>query len=211
MQNKSIIIIISILILSFIGAVVYGKISEQQAPKSSGSNHIYGKTDSKVTLTEFVDFQCEACYSYYPIVKEVKEKYKDKVKFQIKIFPISSSHQYSRMATKYAEAASVQGKFIEMHDKIFEGQKEWETAEKPQVYFETYAKELNLNMDQLKTDIANKFVDSIIEADMNELRSLGGKGTPTFVLNGKLIDNPEQSTEAFSRILDDALEQADTK
>lgn len=211
MQNKGIYIIISILILSFISIVVYGKISEQQAPKSSGSNHVYGKTDSKVTLTEFVDFQCEACYSYFPTVKEVKEKYKDRVKFQIKVFPISSSHQYSRMATKYAEAASMQGKFIEMHDKIFEGQKDWEVADEPREYFETYAKELGLNMDQLKTDISNKFIDSIIEADMNELKRLGGKGTPTFVLNGKLLDNPQQSIEAFSEVLDNALKQADAK
>jgi len=207
MKINRLFIIIGVIILSFIGIVAYAKVTAPKEPESKGSSNVYGKLDSKVTLTEYVDFQCEACYAFYPTVKEIKEQYKDKVKFQIKHFPISNSHQYARMAAGYAESAALQGKFFEMHDKIFEGQKTWETSQKPNEYFDTYAKEIGLNMDKLKTDLSSPSVSATINADLAEVKRLGGEGTPTFALNGEKIKNPDNSVEAFSALLDEALEK----
>lgn len=208
MEKRSL-IIIGVLLASFLGLVVFTKTSTTEVT-SNGSNNVYGKQDSKVTLTEYVDFQCEACYAFYPTVKEIKELYKDKVKFQIKYFPIANSHQFARMGASYAEAAARQGKFFEMHDKIFEGQKAWETSKNPAAeYFDEYAKEIGLDMAKLKKDIASKEVNATINADLAEVKRLGGDGTPTFSLNGKKIDNPENSVEAFSAVLDEALKNAE--
>ena len=207
-MEKRTLIIIGVLLVCFLGLIVLTKTNNSEVT-SDGSSNVYGKLDSKVTLTEYVDYQCEACYAFYPTVKEIKGKYKDRVKFQIKNFPISSSHQFARRAASYAEAAAMQGKFFEMHDKIFEGQKAWESAKNPEEYFESYAKEIGLDIAKLKEDAASPLVNAIINADLAEVNKLGGDGTPTFALNGKKIDNPDNTVEAFSKVLDDALQNAE--
>lgn len=211
MDNKRFIIIIAVIIAGLAGILYLNKddkTSNNQTSKSSqGSTNYYGKADSPVTLTEFVDFQCEACYGYYPYVKQVKEQYKDKVRFQVRYFPISSGHQFAMQAARSAEAAARQGKFWEMHDKIFEGQKQWEQTKDPQSYFDEYAKSIGLNMEKFKTDRISSEVSDVINKDLKDVQDIGGSGTPTFTLNGKKIENPGASLEELSAVLDKALEQ----
>ena len=212
-MDKRFAIIVTAIIVGFFAVVILNK-KETPADKTSsaaastGSQHFYGKADSKVTVTEFVDFQCEACYAYYPHVKQVKELYKDRVRFQIRNFPIESGHQFARQAARSAEAASKQGKFWEMHDKLFEGQKMWERATDPQVYFDTYAKDLGLNMQQFETDRKSDEVNAIISKDLRDVQELGGTGTPTFVINGKLTESPGADVDKLSKMIDDALKEA---
>lgn len=198
----------ALIVLIFGGLIAMNKANQASMPKSNGSNNVYGNADSKVILTEFVDFQCEACYAYYPTVKEVKEKYKDTVKFQVRHFPISSSHKFARMAASYAEAAAKQGKFWEMHDNIFEGQKQWQVVADPTVLFDRYAEEMGLDMTKLEADRTSDEVKAIIASDLKAVQELGGNGTPTFALNGKKIEQIDNSVEAFSKLIDDALKEA---
>lgn len=207
MSDKGFWIIIVAIIAVFIGIVAYSKSTAPPSIVSDGSNNIYGRADSTVTLTEFVDFQCEACYAYYPTVKEVKEKYKDTVKFQVRHFPIASSHKFAQMAATYAEAAAKQDRFWEMHDKIFEGQKQWERMADPSTVFDGYGEEIGLDMSELETDRTSAEVKAAINADFKAAQEAGGQGTPTFVLNGKKVERVENSVEAFSKLLDDALAQ----
>lgn len=207
-MDRKFVITLGVIVAGFIGLIVYSQASRPALPASNGSNNVYGKLDSKVTLTEFIDFQCEACYAYYPTVKQIKEEYKDRVKFQFKYFPIANSHQFARMAASYVEAAAQQGKFIEMHDKVLEGQKIWEQARDPSTYFETYAKEIGLDMKKLNADRVSPKTSATINADLAEVNRLGGNGTPTFLLNGKKINNPDNSVDAFRKVLDDALKKA---
>ena len=79
---------------------------------------IVGESKSGVTLIEYGDFQCPACQQYYPIFKQIKEKYKDQITVQFRHFPIVSAHQNAMVAHRAAEAASNQGKFWEMHDLL---------------------------------------------------------------------------------------------
>lgn len=187
------------------GLVVFNKVQKQSLPQSQGSNNLYGKVDSKVTLTEYVDFQCEACYAYYPTVKELKEKYKDQVKFQVKHMPIGTSHQFARIAASYAEAAAAQGKFYEMHDKIYEGQKQWEVSSDPTTYFNQYAMDLALDMEKLASDQSSDATKAIINADLEAAKEIGATGTPTFILNGEKLEQPDNTVEAFSALIDQAL------
>lgn len=205
MDTKRWIIFIVGIIVIFGGIIAYNKTQKASLPKSGGSSNVYGNLESKVTLTEFVDFQCEACYAYYPTIKEVKEKYKDRVKFQVRHFPIGSSHQHARLAASYAEAAAKQDKFWEMHDKIFEGQKRWEQSSEPAEIFDSYAKDIGLDVKKLRTTIEKPEIAAIINADLDAVKQLGGTGTPTFVLNGEKIDKIDNTVEAFSAKLDKAL------
>lgn len=214
-MDKRFIAILAVIILGFVGLVMFSgkdKVAESgSVANSEGSNNVYGKLDSPVTLTEFVDFQCEACYAYYPYVKQLKEQYKDRVKFQVRYFPITSGHQFAMQAAKNAEAAARQGKFWEMHDKLFEGQKTWEQTKDPTSFFDQYAQSIGLNMDKFKTDRTSSDVNTVIGKDLKAIKELGGDGTPTFVLNGEKIKNPGPTLEALSKVLDDALAKAQQK
>lgn len=201
-------IIMLVLIVGFFGVIVFSKNESSGPVSSTGSSNLYGKLDSPVQLTEFVDYQCEACYAYYPIVKEVKEQYKDKVKFQVRNFPITSGHQFAYQAARSAEAAAKQGKFWEMHDQIFAGQKQWEKASDPQMFFDEYAKSIGLDMTQFKTDRESAEVAAIINKDLEDIKKLDGTGTPTFVLNGKKIETPGKTAAEFGKFLDEELKKA---
>lgn len=211
MDSKRFIIIIAAVVVGFMGFMLLSidkaevKVEDSSIVAAKGSNNVYGKIDSKVTLTEFVDFQCEACYAYFPHVKQLKEKYKDTVKFQIRNFPIASHHQYSLVAARSAEAAARQGKFFEMHDMLFKGQPEWSKSQNPQEHFDHYAKEIGLDMAKYETDAASSDVLAVINKDLEDVKAAGGDGTPTFLLNGKKIENPGASLDALSKVLDSAL------
>ena len=186
-MDRKFLIIISVLILGFAGLVVFQR-TTKPTTEATRSNNVYGKLDSKVAFTEFVDFQCEACAAYYPTLEAVKEAYKDKVRFQVKYFPLGGGHQYSRLTANYAEAAARQGKFFEMQAKLFPNQKIWETGNTQQ-YLDQYAEEIGLNMEKLRADLKDSSLSDTINADLSEVRELGANGTPTFVLNGKTLSN----------------------
>lgn len=202
-------IILAVIMVGFFGFLFYSKNqTDDLAATSSGSSNYYGKEDSPVTITEFVDFQCEACYAYYPYVKQVKEQYKDQVRFQVRHFPISSGHQFAMQAARNAEAAAKQGKFWEMHDKIFEGQKTWEKSQDPTSIFDGYAQEIGLDMTKFKADFTSTEVNAIVNRDLKDVQALGGSGTPTFAINGKKVENPGPTAEALSKMIEDALKAA---
>jgi protein-disulfide isomerase len=206
-MDKRFLITLGVILVGFFGFVIFSRVeSSKNQIVSEGSKNFYGNMESKVTFTEFVDFQCEACYAYYPHVKQLKEAYKDRVKFQIRNFPITSGHQFAKSAAASAESAARQGKFWEMHDLIFEGQKQWERAENPQAqYFEKYAQQIGLNMDKYREDLGSDEVNAVIMKDLQDVKALGGTGTPTIAINGKKIELPGPDFEKLSKLLDDAL------
>ena len=89
------------------------------------SDRVWGSETAKVTLIEYADFQCPACATYYPIVKELKEKYPEDLRVVFRHFPLITIHKNAFPSAIAAEAAQEQGKFWEMHDILFEKQGEW--------------------------------------------------------------------------------------
>lgn len=210
MSKRALIILIAIIAVFaiIIGLSVWKSPQKEAAINNSpGSQNFYGNMDSEVTLLEYIDFQCEACYAYYPIVKEIKEIYKDRVKFQIKYMPIATSHPYSMTATKYAQAAALQGKFFEMHDKIFEGQKTWENSRTPQEIFQSYANEVGFDMTKYNEDLKSDAVLNVIQKDLRDAKAAGATGTPTFILNGTLVKDIQPTVESISALLDAELKE----
>lgn len=213
MDSKRFWIILAVIMLGFFGFIMYSKKDKAaesgSATGTQSSSNYYGKADSKVTITEFVDFQCEACYAYYPFVKQVKEKYKDQVRFQLRYFPIEGGdHKFARQAARSAEAAARQGKFWEMHDLIFSGQKSWEQMQDPQSTFNGYAKSIGLDMAKFEADRISSDVNSVINKDLADVKALGGDGTPTFAINGKKVENPGPTAEKLSEMIENALKEA---
>lgn len=149
------------------------------------SSHIKGNPDATVIVTEYSDFQCPACAEAYVVVKNIMDQYGDSVRFEYKHFPLISIHPFAVPAAKAAEAAGQQGKFFEMHDKLFEKQSEWSTAASPQAFFVKYAEELELDVDVFKRHLRASMIDDRIEEEFNEARGRGLTGTPSFFLNGQ--------------------------
>ena len=171
----------------------------QGADEKSGgiSDHVYGKTTSKVVLIEYGDFQCPGCGSAHPIVKNLSEKYKDQFAFVFRNFPITSKHPNARAAAAAAEAAGLQGKYWEMHNKVFESQNSWGNlgAAERTDFFKNYAKELELNIDTFTTDLASSKVNQKISFDQALGKKAGADATPTFLLNGKKLEDTIWSNE----------------
>lgn len=170
------------------------------------TNHVKGEGASGVTLTEYGDFECPACAQYYPIVKQVYEKYKGDIKLQFRNFPLFQIHQNAIAAARAAEAADMQGKFWEMHDKLYENQQAWTTSRSPQNEFEGYAKELGLNVEKFKTDLKSRTTNDRVQADIREGNRLKVESTPTFFIDGKKISNPG-GLEDFNKVIEAAIEQ----
>ncbi len=110
-----------------------------------------------------------------------------------------SIHAKAPAAHAAAEAAYRQGRFWEMHDKIFEKQREMS----PDKYLE-YAVELDLDIEQFKKDIASAEVKSRIDADTKDAQKVGATGTPAFFVNGRFLSGAKPF-EAFKEIIDKEL------
>jgi protein-disulfide isomerase len=172
---------------------------------SQGSNHTLGAGNKKVTLLEYGDFQCPACTSYYPLVKQVKEAYGDDITFQFRHFPLVQIHPNAMLGSRAAEAAGKQGKFFEMHDLLYENQEEWSQAPNVRSVLESYAKQLGLNFEQFKTDTQSSEVNSVINADIKAGQAVGANSTPTFVINGRKIEENPRTLEDFKKLIDEEI------
>ncbi|MCB2141293.1 DsbA family protein [bacterium] len=172
-------------------------------------DHIKGNKEASVTLVEYLDFECEACRAYYPMVKQLAEEFNDDIRVVNRYFPLPG-HKNSMTAALAVEAASRQGKYWEMHDKLYEEQINWgERKSADPTIFENYAKDIGLNMEQYKNDLTDKELKSRVNRDKNSGTRLGVSGTPTFFLNGEKIPNPK-SAEDFRNFIIAAISKSPT-
>ena len=147
--------------------------------------HMTGPKQAKVTVVEFGDFQCPACGVAYQVVKQIKEEYKGKMSFVFREYPLMA-HKYGYLSALAVEAASGQGKFWEMYDKLYSNQKEWSESKDALAIFATYAKEIGIDVNKFREDVDSKKYDAKIQADLSDGNQLGVNATPTFFINGKI-------------------------
>lgn len=210
--NKRFLLIILVCAAVFFGLLFVNK-KDAEAPsgETAPTSHILGSEDAPVTLVEYGDFQCPACGAYYPILKEAKAKYGDRLAFQFRHFPLVQIHPNAMAAHRAAEAAGEQGKFFEMHDLLYERQSLWTGSQNPAPVFEGYADELGLDLEQYRQDVASSETNSVIQADLAAGQELSVTATPTFVLNGTRIEENPRDTEGFSKLIDEAFESANSQ
>ena len=162
------------------------------ASKANGNiaDHILGDKTSKVRLIEYGDFQCPFCGKAHPQVKNIVDEYGSKIVFIFRNYPITTLHQNAKAAAAAAEAAGLQDKYWEMHDKLYELQDEWSnlSTDKRTDYFVGYAKTIGVSdIEKFRSDMELSSISKKINFDF----ALGAKnkvtGTPAFFLNGKMI------------------------
>jgi protein-disulfide isomerase len=207
-----------IVIALILGGVFFiGNTKKAAAPASSKgilTEHVTGKGTTGVKLIEYGDFQCPACGSFYPALKQVTDTYGDQISFQFRNFPLYSIHPNAIAGARAAEAADMQGKYWQMHDKLYDenytqlvaqnqnkSYSTWIDASDPVPLFNDYATSLGLNLTKFKQDYKSTAANDRIQADLAEGNKLGVDSTPTFYLDGKKISNPDPTLAAFTKVL----------
>jgi protein-disulfide isomerase len=189
-----------VVIAAFLGARYYQE-SLQSERKSTAVNSqlvrpdspSLGLADAPVTLVEFLDPECESCRAFYPVVKRILKDYDGKVRLVVRYMTF---HQNSALAAAFTEAAGEQGKYWEMQETLFRRQPEWgerhgEPHAMPSVppgpLFEKYAMELGLDVEKIKSAVAQNRYAAKLERDRSDGQSLGVTQTPTFFVNGRRL------------------------
>lgn len=154
------------------------------------NDHIRGIQSNPVSIVVYADFQCPACATEHQNMTQVWPEIRDKAHLVFRHFPITTSHPHSWSASLYAEAAGKQGRFWEMHDYLFATQAIWSTLPDTDDEFDSYALELNLDLDQLHADMETDAVIAKIRNDQRGGNASGVRGTPAVFINGRQIARP---------------------
>ena len=163
-----------------------------------GDAPVKGPASAPVTVVAWSDFQCPFCSRAVPTVRQIEDAYKGKVRIAFKQFPLPF-HDKAHLAAEAALAANEQGKFWQMHDKLFANQ---QALDRPSL--EKYAQELGLDMAKFKAALdSGKFKDKV-DAEDKEGAAFGVTGTPTFFINGTRLVGA-QPFESFKAAIDKEL------
>ena len=128
------------------------------------------------------------------------EKYPKEAKLVIKQFPLPQIHEYARKAALAALAASRQGKFWEMHSKLFASQEQLSDAKVDEI-----AKEIGLDMKKFAEDQKDPAIASQIDTDTAQATEAKAPGTPAIYVNGKLLN--QRSLAGFQQAIDAELKK----
>ncbi|MGX5769784.1 DsbA family protein [Microbacterium trichothecenolyticum] len=156
------------------------------------NSHVLDEGDKgAVTVVEFLDFECEACGAFYPIVEDLRKQFAGEITYVVRYFPLPG-HFNSKNAAIAAEAAAGQDRFEEMYRKLFETQSEWGEAQESRAdLFRSFAEELGLDLAAYDAAVADPATAERVESDVNDGRALGVTSTPTFFIDGKAVELKE--------------------
>lgn len=207
---KATLIAIAVAVVLLIAGIVFA-ITQQQpaAPSEGGEPQQTVRTDSRVlddggedavTVVEFLDFECEACGAFYPVVEDLREKYDGEITYVVRYFPLPG-HTNSTQAALAAEAAGQQDRFEDMYHRLFETQAQWgeQPEETPEV-FRAFAVDLGLDMAAYDAAIADPATAQRVQSDKTDGEKLEVNSTPTFFIDGEKVvlqewDDLEQAIE----------------
>ena len=215
------IIIVVVLLAGVAAAWLFVRSSRPTGPSTNTSTagneapgadppHIRGNQNAPVTLEEFADFQCSSCGAYYPELKKIESEYGDRLRVIFREYPLyPTPHKHALIAAQAAEAAGLQGRFWEMHDKLYETQKAWSEAVDVMPLFIDYAKQIGLDTDRFSRDLSGEVVAARIFQDGRRAHALGVSVTPTFFINNKEAKGDAWKPEGVREMINQALRGAD--
>lgn len=191
-ESKILTAVLVVVVGGLIGLFALANKSTSPGPTPTGDKtKIVRDTSHKtgsgpVQVVEFGDFQCPVCGAAYPITKQIQMDFSGKITFYFRNFPLTQIHQNAMLGAEAAEAAGAQGKYWEMHDKLYENQKDWSElgASAAEDKLVGYAQDLGLDTNKFKSDIDSQKYNSVIQQDMADGNALNIQGTPTIYVNG---------------------------
>jgi protein-disulfide isomerase len=171
-----------------------------RVPVEVGEAPMRGNPKAPVTIVEFSDFQCPYCVRSRPTVKRVREAYGDQLRWVFRHYPLDF-HPLAEKAGEAAACAGEQGKFWEMHDRL------WENNDKLQVPdLKAHAQALGLDSTRFASCLDSGRHQGLVESDLEAGQGYGVSGTPAFFVNGRPLVGA-QPFEAFAQVIDDELQR----
>jgi len=196
---KATLIAVAVAVALVLAAIVYALVNQSPAPPPEdgsetpsvvrSSSHVLDDGgEGAVTVVEFLDFECEACGAFYPIVEDLREQFAGEITYVVRYFPLPG-HFNSKNAAIAAEAAAKQGRFEDMYHRLFETQAEWGEAQESRAdLFRGFAEEIGLDMAAYDEAVADPATAERVELDLNEGQALGVSSTPTFFVDGEMLE-----------------------
>lgn len=181
------------------------------APLGANPPNILGSPTATVTIEEFADFQCGACASVHPALKEITSTYGNRIKFIFRNFPLAiPGHDKAYEAAVAVEAAGMQdrAKFWALQSRLLETQQIWSTNPNYRQIWEGYAQEIGLDVEKFKADMAGSAAKSRVDADMARGRGLSIDSTPTLLVNGKNIPLQSINVTNLRQVIDSEIQNA---
>jgi protein-disulfide isomerase len=163
-------------------------------------DHSVGPLDAKLTVVEYGDYQCPYCGQAFPIVEKLRATFVDSMRLIFRNLPLADVHPHAEAAAEIAEAVGLQGKFWEIHDALFQNQKDLSDAA-----LLRYVTDVGGDVDRATKDIADGGPRQRVEADFEGAIRSGANGTPTFFVNGVRYDGSwlyEPFSEFLANLLD---------
>ncbi|MCY1083002.1 DsbA family protein [Archangium lansingense] len=157
-----------------------GKVPHAEAPRAATPRReapSQGPADAKVTVEVWSDFECPFCSKGSATLKQLREKYGDRIRVVFRHSPLPF-HENARLAASASMAAAEQGRFWEYHDALFQQQKELDRASLVKL-----AKKLKLDVERFERTLDSGAYNNYLDAEVVEARQRGVAGTPTFFIN----------------------------
>jgi protein-disulfide isomerase len=165
-------------------------------------DHAQGAADARVTLVEYGDFECPDCGRAYPVLKAVQKALGPNLRFVFRHFPLRASHPHAGAAAEAAEAAGAQGRFWEMHDRLFEHQTALEEDD-----LRRHGRKIGLDAERFETDMRLHTYEQRVREDLASGSASGIRGTPGLYINGARYDGPRDRSSLVAALARAAVAQ----
>lgn len=197
-------VVVAGVVIALVVAANKPTIVKLAVPVGAGDWTTGGTATSTLSLVEYSDFQCPACAFYAPLVKQLLTDVPE-VALTYRNFPLPQ-HANAELSARAAEAAGRQGHYWEMHDLLFAHQTDWaeKTNTETEALFTGYATSLGVNATQFKKDLESPEIAAKVASDRQGGLDSGVNSTPSFFLNGTIINNP-QTYDQFVGLIRAAL------
>ncbi len=167
------------------------QLEDERQPVSSDDDYIRGRADAELTLIEFSDFQCPFCERFYRETLPLIDKdyiQTGKLRMIYRDFPLAGVHEHAQKAAEAAQCAGEQGKYWEMHDRIFANHTAMSVDD-----LKNHARGLGIAPDRFDTCLDSGAYAEEVKKDMADGQALGVQGTPTFFIGLTGKDNTIQA------------------
>ncbi|WP_212719622.1 Na+/H+ antiporter NhaA [Blastococcus sp. CCUG 61487] len=153
-----------------------------------GVDHVAGPPDAPLTLVEYADFECPFCARATGVTHELQARFGPRLRYVFRHLPLPDVHPHAELAARAAVAAAAQGRFWEMHDRLYAHQDELEYED-----LAGYAAELDLDVETFLRDLDDEATAARVRADVASAEDSGARGTPTFFVNGRRHTGPHDA------------------
>lgn len=165
---------------------------------------VFGPQDAPVTIVEFFDPACETCRAFYPIVKDLMQRYPADVKLVLRYAPF---HAGSDQVVILLETARLQGKYQTVLEALLAAQPAWASHGQPRLDLAfKAAEEAGLDLAQAREDAGRPELAAALQQDAQDLVALEVTKTPTFFVNGRGL--PSFGREQLSALVAEEVAKA---